>query len=204
MASPKRGPVQFLGHAAFIACWTVVVVMALVTWLPHVTPFKTDIIVGSSMEPNIPLYSVIAVEPVKPADLRVGDVITFEEPDMPGRKVTHRIKRIEQGKDQGTLSITTKGDNNDVQDPWRVTYADEAWRVRAHLPHVGWLLIQAQSKLARILLVGLPIILITGGFLRSVWKEPDAAPADPWEAAGLVWDPDGFDHWDDDQREAAA
>src|SRR6476661_7633586 len=91
---PLRATGRFAVHVVVLSCWVLIAVMAVLTWAPHATRFKTDIIVGQSMEPTIPLYSVIVVEPVDPADIRRGDVITFEQPDTPGRKVTHRVVRI--------------------------------------------------------------------------------------------------------------
>jgi signal peptidase len=123
------------------------------------------------MEPTIPLYSVIAVEPVAPEALRVGDVITFEQPEVPTRKVTHRVVKVEVRN--GNPTFLTKGDNNTTEDPWTVTYADTGYRVRAHVPHIGWLILQSQTRWARVLLVVLPVLLLLVQFLRWVWRSDD-------------------------------
>jgi signal peptidase len=167
---PLRAMTRFAGHVLVLACWTLVIVMGLITWGPHATRFKTDIIVGQSMEPTIPLYSVIVVEPVKPADIRRGDVISYQQPDLPDRKVTHRVDAIERGED-GTLTFLTKGDNNPARDPYEVQYADTGYRVTAHVPHVGWLMIKAQTRWARVLLVALPVLLLLVQALRWIWRD---------------------------------
>jgi signal peptidase len=170
-----------------LACWTLVIVTGALTWGPHLTRYKTDIIIGQSMEPTIPLYSVIVVEPIDPADIRRGDVITYQQPDIPDRKVTHRVQAIERGED-GTPTFITKGDNNEVRDPYEVTYAETGYRVRTHVPHVGWLMIHAQTPWARVLLVVVPVLLLLVQFLRWVWRdeptddEDDLAYED-WEYA---------------------
>jgi signal peptidase len=169
---PLRFVARFAGHVALLAVWTLVGIMAIATWAPHMSRFKTDIIVGQSMEPTIPLYSVIVVEPVDPASIRVGDVITFQQPDEPDRRVTHRVQKIEHGKG-GVLQFVTKGDNNEVRDPWRVTYEQQGYRVRTHVPHVGWIMIQAQTRLARLALVVVPVLLLLGQFLKWVWRDED-------------------------------
>jgi signal peptidase I len=171
---PLRTVARLCGHAAVLACWTLVIVMGLLTWGPHATRYRTDIIVGRSMEPTIPLYSVIVVEPVDPADIHKGDVITYQQPDMVTRKVTHRVHRVASNS-RGERTFITKGDNNDVRDPYEVTYADTGYRLRAHVPHIGWLMIKTQTRWARVLLVVLPVLLLTLQFLRWVWRddEPD-------------------------------
>jgi signal peptidase len=108
--------------------------------------------------------------------LTVGDVITFEQPDVPGRKVTHRITKVERGED-GQRAFVTKGDNNDVRDPWRVAYIDEGYRVVAHVERVGWVMLHAQSRWARVLLVVLPIVVLLGQFLRWIWRSDDDEPS---------------------------
>lgn len=171
-AEPRRRPAavlaRFGGHVLLVAVWLLVLTMGALTWAPHATKFKTDVIVGQSMEPTIPLYSVIVVEPVPAGQLRAGDIITFEQPQVDNRKVTHRIERVERRTD-GKLAFVTKGDNNEARDPWRVTYEGTGYRVRTHVPHVGRLMLAAQEPIARIVLVLLPTLLVLGMVLRWVW-----------------------------------
>lgn len=169
---PLRVAARFAGHAVVLACWMLVIVLGVLTWAPHATRFKTDIIIGRSMEPTIPLYSVIVVEPVEPDAIRVGDVITYQQPDMLERKVTHRVQSIGRN-DDGDLAFVTKGDNNDIRDPYEVSYADTGYRVVKHVPHAGWLMLKAQTRLARVGLVALPVLLILVMFLRWVWREDE-------------------------------
>ena len=171
MASPGRSVLRWCSHVGFLLAWIVIALMAVLMWGPHVTRYKTDVIIGQSMEPTIPLYSVIVVEPVDPADIRRGDVITFEQPDVPGRKVTHRVTAV--AREDGRPAFTTKGDNNDARDPWTVRYEDTAWRVHTHVPHIGWVMLQAQTRLARVFLVALPVLVMLALFLRWLWRGDD-------------------------------
>ncbi len=161
---------RWLSHVMFLVAWILVAVMGALMWGPHLTRYKTDIIIGQSMEPTIPLYSVIVVEPVDPGDLRRGDVITYEQPDVPGRKVTHRVVGVERSE-SGSPVFRTKGDNNDARDPYETTYEDTGYRVKTHVPHVGWLMIKAQTRWARVLLVVIPVLLLLTQFLRWVWRD---------------------------------
>jgi signal peptidase len=169
---PLRALSRFAVHVVVLSCWVLVIVMGAATWAPHATRFKTDIIVGQSMEPTIPLYSVIVVEPIDPANIRRGDVITFEQPDVPTRKVTHRVVKVQV--ENGNPTFLTKGDNNATRDPWTVTYADRGYRVRGHVPHVGWLILKSQTRWARVLLVVLPVLLLLTSFLRWVWRDEES------------------------------
>lgn len=175
---PSRVATRLAGWLALGTCWTLVLLLGAATWAPHATRFKTEIIVGGSMEPSIPLYSVIVVEPVDPERIRTGDVITYQQPNEPERRVTHRVVGVERAGD-GRPAFVTMGDSNEVRDPYRVTYEDTGYRMRAHVPHVGRALIAAQTREARVLLVVLPVLLLLAQFLRWLWRteEPTAGDA---------------------------
>jgi signal peptidase len=185
---PLRATAWFAGHVVVLTCWVLIVVMGVLTWAPHATRFKTDIIVGQSMEPTIPLYSVIVVEPVDPATIRRGDVITFEQPEAPGRKVTHRVVKVQV--ENGNRTFKTKGDNNATIDPWTVTYSDTGYRVRGHIPHVGWLLIKSQTRWARVMLVVFPVLVLLMQFLKWVWRDENDQDDDE-DTIDLFDDPEG-------------
>jgi signal peptidase I len=184
---------RWLLHVALVTCWVLVALMAVLTWGPHLTKYKTDIIIGQSMEPTIPLWSVIVAEPVDPAAIEVGDVIVAQPAELDGSKVTHRVVRIERGE-QGERVLRTRGDNNETTDPWKVVYEAEGWRVAQHVPYVGWVMGKAQTRLARIALVVLPIMLILQQALRWIWT--DGQPARPHDRDDLIVDFD--DELDDD------
>lgn len=158
-------------HVLYIAAWLTIALMCALTWAPHVTRYKTDVIIGPSMEPSIPLWSVIVVEPVEPEAIRAGDVITFQRPDQPSMKVTHRVARVLHTA-SGPAFIT-KGDNNAVRDPWRVDYVDTGYRVAAHVPYVGWAMTRAQGRIARVLLVAVPTLVLLLQFLIWLWRPED-------------------------------
>ena len=82
-----------------------------------------------SMEPEIPVHSLIVVKETDPSDLVVGDVITFRSADeaLEGSLNTHRITGVsDQG---GSLAFRTKGDANAAEDADLVPAANVVGRV---------------------------------------------------------------------------
>ncbi len=58
---------------------------------------------------------LIFVKTVKPEDVKVGDVISFFDPNGNGSTVTsHRV--VEVINEDGKISFKTKGDNNNTED----------------------------------------------------------------------------------------
>jgi signal peptidase len=67
-----------------------------------------------SMEPAIPVGSVVVIKPANPETLKVGDIICFKTEAESPKTVTHRIIGITS---QGFI---TKGDANEDPDQWIV------------------------------------------------------------------------------------
>ena len=73
------------------------------------------VVVSGSMEPAIPVGSLLLTREVPAAEASVGDVVTTERPQG-GGLVTHRLVASEQ--DGALWSMTLRGDANRADDPW--------------------------------------------------------------------------------------
>ena len=113
---------------------TLILLSVILVCLPMVLPRALDYemynIVSGSMEPEIPVGSVIYVERVLPEDLQVDDVIAFQSGDS---VIAHRVVRNQVVEGE----ITTKGDANEGEDMNAVAYPDVIGRVVKHLPMLG-------------------------------------------------------------------
>jgi signal peptidase len=80
-------------------------------------------VLTGSMAPHIPTGTLVAVTPVQPAQLRVGEVIMFVPPQPwgtpTGGPILHRIVALTHTPD-GRAQIRTKGDANTAMDPWTI------------------------------------------------------------------------------------
>ena len=79
---------------------------------------RLQVVTSGSMRPTISPGDVAVTTPIPIATLAVGDVIAFFPPGE-GRPVLHRIATLEP--DPAGPLITTKGDANNVADPWHAT-----------------------------------------------------------------------------------
>ncbi|MBM4408131.1 MAG: signal peptidase I [Chloroflexi bacterium] len=125
---------------AVTAIWLtlIAVVLGLVA-LSHVAlafGYELVIVKGPSMEPAIPMGSLVVERSVAVADLEPGMIVTFVLPN--NVVVTHRITRL--GDANGTVLIETKGDANSAPDPAMHPAAGVTGLVHAHLPLAGLLL----------------------------------------------------------------
>ena len=80
------------------------------------SPWGTAVftIVSGSMEPNIPVGSLILVTRVEAAQIQIDDIVTYFDQSNT-EVVTHRVREISYGED-GYI-YTTRGDANNTDDP---------------------------------------------------------------------------------------
>ena len=135
--------------------------------------YERYVITGGSMGDAIERGSVLWAKKVPPADLRVGDVITYTPPRGSGPEgmVTHRIVSIGRERD-GRRVYRTKGDANAQPDPWRF-HLDERTQARAafHVPHLGHALAAASDRALRTIVVAILALLIVAATFGRVWRE---------------------------------
>ena len=135
---------------------------------------STFVVAGGSMEPTIPLGAAVIVEPVRPADLAVGDIVTLRS--GPKHAVfTHRIIRIAEL--DGQTLIETKGDANGSADPSLTPASGVVGRVAVAIPFAGFLvaLLSIPSGVLMVIAIG-AVLLLLSWLLDAPQEEPEAAP----------------------------
>ncbi|MBN2204258.1 MAG: signal peptidase I [Thermoleophilia bacterium] len=153
-----------------LACLGTMLLALATLFAPTLLGYKRYVITGGSMTGTIPKGSVIYSKLAPVEALRVGDVITFVPPEMDA-PVTHRITAIEPDE-RGNLVFTTKGDYNPSEDPWSLRFVDPVQaRYAFHIPYLGYALAYLAVRQVRMLLIGLPAVVIALSMLVSLWRE---------------------------------
>jgi signal peptidase len=136
--------------------------------------FRPVVVYSGSMRPTLGVGS-LAVDRVVPASrVRVGDVITFNDPYTKGRLVTHRVAQIVPTTDG--LAYRTKGDANAARDPWAIKLQNQVGRVAFNVPLAGYLLYYSHTReLRALLLIGFAASVLVAA-LRWIWRS-EPAPA---------------------------
>ncbi|MFC5493769.1 signal peptidase I [Nocardioides caricicola] len=151
--------------------------LATIMVLPTLLGYERYVIISGSMEPTLPVGSVVYDEVVPVDDLEVGDIITFVPPpeyDI-SAPVTHRIVRIGiagEGSDvAGERIFRTQGDNNDAMDPWlMVLDGPDQGRVAHHIPYVGYVYMALQVGWVQLLVIGIPAVALIVYIVVTLWR----------------------------------
>ena len=139
-----------------------------------VAGYKPVAVYSGSMRPTIPVGGLALDRAIPAGKVRVGDVITFTDPYVRGRYVTHRVVAILQTP-RG-LAYRTKGDANPGRDPWTIRLDGQVGRVAFSVPVAGYVLFYAHTREIRSALIALAALLLLIGTLRRIWRR-DPAPA---------------------------
>ena len=178
----------FVGKLATALCAAALVFVVAAVALPGLFGLQRYVITGGSMTGTIPKGAVIYSMITPAAQLKVGDIITFNPPGS-SSAVTHRIIAIEQGPN-GRRAYRTRGDFNQVADPWNPVTLNEPQQARYvfQVPLLGYVLAALSARTVRIALIGLPAVLIALSLLWSLWREAGVEVTRRLEDDGLPHD----------------
>jgi signal peptidase len=148
-------------------------VLAFTVLVPALLGFQRYVITSGSMSGTYDRGSLVFDRVVATSSLRAGDVITFRPPGHAGL-VTHRIASVRVV--HGRRVFTTKGDANRTTDIWGAITLHDAHqaRVASHVPYLGFALAALSDRRLRILVIGLPALLIAIGTLSALWRDAGA------------------------------
>jgi signal peptidase len=138
-----------------------VVALALMTHVASAAGIELYIIRGTSMEPALPLGSLVATESVDPRDLHVGDIVTIQKAH--GVIVTHRIVGFQE-PDQGPRLLRTRGDASGADDLILVPDTAVVGRATWYVPALGFVLAYLSTPTGMI-----GVLSFIGTLLVAIW-----------------------------------
>lgn len=175
-----KGPVKtakkgFWSRALTIATRLLIALAAGFTGLilllavgPRFLPYQVCAVLSGSMEPTLPVGSIVILAKTEGNQLKVGDIITFSYPNHPNQLVTHRIYQVKLGT--AGPGFVTKGDANNAPDNWVVNGSGTGWREMFTIPYLGYILGVLGSPLLRLLILGIPACLLGILLLAEIWS----------------------------------
>ena len=157
----KWSTIMFLG--------LLVVVAILFVLLPAVFASRLGVVYSGSMEPAMPVGAMVWMEPVDPAQIKVGDIIAFNPPWDPDATVSHRVIEVIEAP---TLGFYTRGDANEDPDFDAVPADNVLAKVNFNIPNLGYVLgyirQYTRGPLGFTLSIALPTVLLIGSAVRDM------------------------------------
>lgn len=141
---------------------------------PEILGRKLMIVLSGSMEPAIKTGDVIVVGPVRPGEVKVGDIVTYRKPEDPKAFITHRVVSIQPQAVQPLFVL--RGDANQAEDVHPVPGALLAGKYEWRIPYGGYVVNFAKSKAGMAVLILVPALLFIAAELKSMlraWEQQE-------------------------------
>ena len=114
--------------------------------VPRILGHQIYHVISGSMEPAIPMGSLVYTAPIAPDEIKPGDVIAFYTKESP-TAITHRVvEHLAESKE-----YITKGDANEKKDRDPIPYDNYIGKVTLHVPYFGYWFAIFTSSLGKIM-----------------------------------------------------
>ena len=147
-------------------------VASLCLIVPRLFGLQEFTVITGSMEPTIPVGSIVVVKPADIDGIKEGDIISYRSKYHSEVVVTHRVTEV----DREAGKVTTKGDANDIEDVNPVYMNQVIGVVIYCLPRAGVFLDYIVSVPGIVLILTMfisgTILTSVGGRLREDKKKP--------------------------------
>ncbi len=155
---------------AFLLC-ILIVAQVYTQGYVNIAGFSVFRVVTGSMEPDIPVGSLLLSREVPISQIETKDIVCFvsKEPPTEGRIITHRVVSITQRED-GTILLETQGDANLITDRYYVTAENLVGKVAWYTKEgnlMAGLMGFLTNEVGFLICVVFPVLLVAGFILRS-------------------------------------
>jgi signal peptidase len=149
--------------------------------VPMLFGYRSFVVMSGSMEPAIHTGDVVIDQQIAPAKARVGDVVTYRDPDHPTRLITHRVRAISVNGNR--VNFVTQGDANNNSQRWTIPADGTIGVVRFRIVRLGYALVRINTPIGRLFLIIAPILLLGAYEIAAIWRKDEQ----PKENPGVVW-----------------
>lgn len=143
----------------------ILLALAILMFVPNFIGYKGFAVISGSMEPKIPVGSIVYAKEAEFSDLEVGDVISYKINN--DTMVTHRIYSIDEKKQ----TVVTKGDANEKVDTAEVKSDQIVGKVAMSIPLIGYITIYAKTPIGIIAICTIAAVLILLNFLPDIFEK---------------------------------
>lgn len=151
-----------------------VIALAAASFVPRAFGYTPYAVLSGSMEPELPVGSMVFVRQVEPTDIAVGDNVTFYRSD--GAVVTHQVYEVDPvAQTIGTQGIANKNaDGIIVHDAEQTPFSRVVGVVSFRVPYLGFVNAYCTTMPGLLVVVAVLALLVAASIVldRMVPDEP--------------------------------
>lgn len=145
----------------------VLIILVGILFVPCFFGYQNFAVISGSMEPNMPVGSIVYAHPEDFENIKVNDVISYRVNEE--TMVTHRVVEV----NEEDKSFITKGDANDVNDANPISYDNVVGVVKMCIPLLGYITMYIKTPLGIGVLCGIVFIILLLNFLPDLLKKDE-------------------------------
>jgi signal peptidase I len=165
--------------ASWVA-WGFVIGLVVAVTAPALIGLRPMTVLTGSMRPTIQPGDMVVDERISPSQLRVGDIVTFQEPHGT-RTITHRVRKLTIS--EGQAHVTTRGDANDTVEKWQVPTKGSVGRVVYTVPKIGYPVTWSHTGPGRLAMVSIPALILAIWAMMRIWRSTEDEEREDGELA---------------------
>lgn len=144
----------------------VLLALAGVLIVPYLMGYTELAVLTGSMQPTLPVGTLIYVKEVEPETLQVGDVVTYR---LDGdTMVTHRVVEI----DPDEQTLVTQGDANADPDG-EIAFDRIVGKMDFYIPYLGYISMNIRTPMGIVAICGVLVVIILLAFIPEIFSKDD-------------------------------
>jgi signal peptidase len=151
--------------------------------LPMAVGMRSFTVRSGSMSPTIETGDMVVARRIDPESARPGDIVTFNNPQG-GALTTHRVRSVMRTGDK--YRFITRGDANNTSEDWSVDADGQIGQIAYRVPKLGYVLSPTSSGKGRMLLIGIPALMLCALGLVRIWRPEQTGAVVPLRHSALV------------------
>jgi signal peptidase I len=123
---------------------------------------------SGSMSPAIAPGDLLITHDVPAASVRIGEIVSFDDPALGGKLVTHRVVAMHTSAER--VDFLTRGDANKASESWSVARRGSVEALDFRVAGVGRAIAWMTDPWARTVMLALVALVLSAALLRRIWR----------------------------------
>jgi signal peptidase I len=158
---------RWADRASSVVCGLALVLLAVLL-LSTAAGYRLLIDHSGSMRPAIGAGDLLVTHAVPALSIRVGQVVSFVDPALHGRLVTHRVVAIHRLPTR--ILFVTRGDANPASESWSVARGASVGTLDFRVAGVGRAIAWMAEPWARTTIFALLAFVLSTALLGRIWR----------------------------------
>ncbi|MFH1032653.1 MAG: signal peptidase I [Chloroflexota bacterium] len=153
-------------YLVFVIAILLMIIAVFIYLAPHFG-WRVNAVVSGSMEPQLKTGSLVVSRPVAPESVEIGDIIIFRPVSVGETMITHRVTGIGHNS---PVYFETKGDANDLPDPFTVPARNLIGKIWLDVPYIGYFAEFLKTPFGFMFAIVIPGAVILAMYIVCVWR----------------------------------